>query len=616
MGKVIQMFTDTLRSLVNGMGDPSKDKAAATYYTQNFVNEEQLVAAYKGSWIAGKIIDIPADDAFRKGRDWQADKEQITAIEEEEKRLRYWPKLIKTYKTARLFGGAAILIGTGERDLMRPLDPARIGTGGIKYLTVLSKRYLTASEKETDLTSDRYGEPKFYTLQSTDGIQTQIHPSRLVVFKGMEPLDDELTRPIKDGWGDSVLERVFQAVKNGDGASSSVATLLFEANVDVINIPDFMASLAAPDYAERFHNRLALAAAAKGINGMLVLDGNETYTRKQISFAGIPDVLMALLQVVSGAADIPITRFLGQSPAGLNSTGEGDMRNYHDRIQSIQNLEIRPATELLDACLLASAAVPPKSFYAWSPLEQMNEKQLAEIGKLFAETAASLTTSQILTPDELRAGVSNQLIENGIMPGLEDAMADTGEDWETAFEPTPEEIEMQRAQIEATRAKAGAPAAGQPPVADAAPRSLYVRRDVLNKAEIVAWAKAQGFTDIVEDLHVTIIYSKAAVDWMKVGSAWEEDIRIPPGGARLMEKFDGGAQVLLFNSNTIRYRNQEMIDAGAVSSYPDYQPHITISYVEHPDFESVEPYQGAIQFGPEIFQEVDDGWKEKVVGAS
>lgn len=606
MGKVINFVTDSLRSLVNGMGEIGRDKAASTYYTRNFINDEQLVSAYASSWIAGKIVDIPADDAFRKGRGWQAEEKAITAIENEEKRLDFWPKVIKAYKSARLFGGGAILIGTGQSILTSKLDPATIKQGGIKYLSVLSKRYLTAGDLDTDLTSESFGLPKFWTLNTQDGQQVKIHPSRLVIFQGQKPLDDDLSRPLKDGWGDSILERVFQEVKNGDGASASVATMLFEANVDVINIPNFMSSLAAPDYAERFHSRLALAAAAKGIHGMLALDGEEVYSRKQMSFAGIPDVLMALMQVVSGAADIPITRFLGQSPAGLNATGAGDMKNYHDRIQSLQNLEIRPALNVLDQCVQASAtgAISEEIFYEWAPLEQMSEKEQAEIGKMYAETADTLTRVQIFTPDEMRKVVANQFIEASIYPGLDKAMEETGDDWETAFEPTPEEIEMQKAEIAATMAKANPPGAKPKPVGDASPRTLYVRRDVTNVKQITDWARGQGFEDIVEDLHVTIVYSKQPVDWMAVGSAWEEEVRVPPGGARIIEKFDGGAQVLLFNSNHVRWRHEEMVSLGASSDYPDYQPHITISYVDHPDLASVEAYLGPIELGPEIFEEV------------
>jgi hypothetical protein len=55
---------------------------------------------------------------------------------------------------------------------------------------------------------------------------------------------------------------------------------------------------------------------------------------------------------------------------------------------------------------------------------------------------------------------------------------------------------------------------------DAQPRSLYIRRDVLNGDEILRHYKKQGLENLraASDLHVTIMYSREPVDWMKVGS--------------------------------------------------------------------------------------------------
>jgi hypothetical protein len=50
----------------------------------------------------------------REWRDWQAEKEQITAIEAEEKRLAIRPKTRKALTWARLYGGAALILGFGD----------------------------------------------------------------------------------------------------------------------------------------------------------------------------------------------------------------------------------------------------------------------------------------------------------------------------------------------------------------------------------------------------------------------------------------------------------------------------------------------------------------------
>ncbi len=128
----------------------------------------------------------------------------------------------------------------------------------------------------------------------------------------------------------------------------------------------------------------------------------------------------------------------------------------------------------------------------------------------------------------------NALVEDGSLPGLEASIKEYG----TLAEQEPSQEDV----VAATVSK-------QPlATADAAPRALYVHRDVVNAADIIAWAKGQGFESTLpaDDLHVTVTFSRTPVDWMQMGQSWSgEDgkLRIPPGGVRMMERF-GEATVL------------------------------------------------------------------------
>lgn len=612
MGEVVHFKTDSIRSLVAGLGDPARDKLASAYYGFQFLTDESLINAFRSGWLAKKIVTIPAQDATRKGRDWQATADQIELIEAEERRLGFWLKLYEAQVKARLWGGAAILIGTGDSDPTKPLEPESVAKGGLKYLTVLSRREIIAGQIDQDALSETYGKPKDYQVTGTVNMAT-IHPSRLAIFVGTPHADPLLAAGSNMGWGDSVLESVYTAMRNADATAENIASLVFEANVDVFRIPDFMASLADAEYEQRILNRFTLAATAKGINKALLLDKDEEYDRKQIAFASLPEVMQSFLQMVSGAADIPVTRLLGQSPAGMSATGTSDMKNYHDRIQSMQSMEITPAIWRLDECMIRSAlgSRPPEIFYSWSPLEQMSEKELAEIGKMNAETANSLLTAGIFTPEELRKVVTNQLVESSFYPGLDQVVEETGNAWEQELEAGKES--------ERLAAEAALEAAKNPkpdPMQDAAPRTLYVSRDVLNGAEIIAWAKGQGFETVQEGLHVTIIHTRTPMDWIKVGQDWsiEDDgkLTIAPGGPRLMERF-GEAVVLQFASSRLTWRHEDIKRMGADTDYPEYQPHVTLTW-SAPDIDlaKVEPYKGRIELGPEIFEEVKDDWEAAI----
>lgn len=153
----------------------------------------------------------------------------------------------------------------------------------------------------------------------------------------------------------------------------------------------------------------------------------------------------------------------------------------------------------------------------------------------------------------------------------------------------------------------------QEPIKDAAPRTLYVHRPLLNADELIAWAKEQGFKTALpaSDMHVTLAFSKTPMQWPeadKIEFSFEN-------GERRLAKFgdEGDVVVLQFESGTLKYRWQQFKDAGASWDYPEFHPHVTITYeIGDVDLAKVEPYQGRLLFGPEVFAEIDTDWKSRV----
>jgi len=445
MSNILSFARDSLTSFVANLGT-SRDKASTTFYGMSLLSDDQILQAYRGAWLPRKIVDIPAFDSVRAWRDWQAKGSnqkgrtaeerdgQIGPIEAEEKRLNVQGKVYTARQRARLWGGAAIMIGTGEEDLARPLEIERVGKGGIKYLTVLSRRQLRAGEQERDPASEFYGQPGSYQLSRADGQPAvTIHPSRLCIFQGNQQPDDDLVASVNPGWGDSILMSIMDAVKNADSTAANIASLVFEAKIDVFGIPDLMANIGNEQYRSRLVERYTLAATTKSINGALIRDKEEEFETKTISFATLPDVLDRFLQIVSGAADIPATRLLGQSPAGMNSTGESDLRNYYDRLSAMQAIEMTPAMYRLDECLIRSAlgSRDPDIYYDWAPLWGLSATEKATIFKTKADAARTIAgtggTSQPLMPiDALSDALVNTLIEDNALPGLEAAIEEYG----------------------------------------------------------------------------------------------------------------------------------------------------------------------------------------------
>jgi len=412
-------IVDGFQNLVANLGT-SRDKAYANDYALIQLTQAQVETAWRTSPIAKKIVDMPAEDMGREWREWQASAEQISAIEAEEKRIGLQAKLIMASKAARLFGGAAIYIGVSDANPAMPLDPKSVKQGGIGYLTILSRYQVIEGPVQNDPRKPGFGEPEYYSMAAGYQSGVRIHPSRLVILRGEELPAGSAT--MADRWGDSVLQGPVEAIKRLDATLANVASLVFEAKIDVVKIKGFTESLrsgGAP-YEALMLRRFGLAATAKGINGMLLLDGEEEYDQKSASFATLPDVIDRFMQQVSAAGGVPMTLLFGTSPGGLNATGDSDTRAYYDRIRTMQSLEITPAMVVLDECLLQSAlgSRPPEVFYTWRPLWQPTAKERADVGKTMADTMK--IAQDMGLPEEVAGkALINGLTETGAFPGLE-----------------------------------------------------------------------------------------------------------------------------------------------------------------------------------------------------
>lgn len=667
MGRVMQMF-DGLRNLASGLGVLGQDKQASARFVMGMIDRPEIDACYRGTWLGRKIHDIPAKDMTREWRGWQADDDQIEAIENEERRLQLQIKVRRVLVRSRLYGGAAIIMGLpGDADAEAPKS---ISKGALRYLHVVHRHELTLSDQVRDPADPLFGQPRMFRLSNTgDGSPgVDIHPSRVIAFLGAEVPDGSMVTGSEDWfWGDPLLQSVKDALASHDTATGAISALLNEAKIDVIHIPGFMDSLTSSEYETQLIGRFQMASLIKSITNALLLDGGdgsegsgETWEQKQIKWEGLPDIQRTMFQLVSGAADIPATRLIGMSPAGLNSTGESDIRNYYDFLASLQSSDLTPALAPLDDYLIQSAtgSRDPAIYFEWNPLWQMSPKEKSDRDKTVAETAQIYANMGAIPDDAMAVSVQNRLIEDGVFPGLEAALEEAEKEAalmaeepeitapmpgdpndpnalpDPANDPEPQPVGApKRAAQGQGRGSAVVAMAGNSrrrrsndrarryvadrslidhQVHDATPRPLYVSRKVLNADEIRTWAKDQGIGGLIPagEMHVTITASRDPVDWMKMGESWTSNdgkLEIAPGGPRIVERL-GKAIVLLFNSWELTYRHGAMREAGASSDFSDFHPHVSLSYEPNDglDIAAIKPFQGSIRLGPELFEEFAD----------
>lgn len=697
MGNVLRLF-DGLKNAITGAGTRRDARTASTYAPVLPLTQPDIDAAYRGSGLMRKIIQIPALDMVREWRDWKIDADLVTKIEDEEKRLGLQAK-VRQAEVLRGLGGGALILGL-PGDPSQPA-PANIGLGQLAFVNVVSRWHLSFSQMQDDARLPGYGEPLMWQLNTGGAAMMNIHPSRVVPFRAdTTAMLAALTVGRDDAfWGESRVAQVLDAVKDSDAARGAFASLLHKARLTRIGIPGLSALVAAPGGEEAVSARLSVIALAESIHNASVYDSGTDGTNAEkiddvtYSFAGAKDILSAYAEFVAAISDIPATRLLGRAPEGMNASGDSQQQDWKKRVRAMQTLELAPCLERIDPYLVQSATGARPDAGAWfdfSPLDNPSEKDDADRFAVQVGAIEKLVNMGIMPERALAKGAQSLLIEEGYLPGLEAALEEIPEDERWGVEPdlslgdplagpsgpdggavqqlalngaqvtslSETVLMVERGEIDRETAfhliriafpavseeevrgllanagnnpamKARGPMAkgGDLPAGaegmdttDAAPRPLYVRRDLLNAADLIAWARAQGIetTLTAEDMHVTVLYSRTPVDPMAMGETWGSEtdggLIVKAGGPRALERFGEGALVLQFASWSLTNRHADMIRAGASHDWPEYAPHVTITYTvpEGFDIEAVRPYAGELRFGPEIFEPLDLDWKSKL----
>ena len=406
---------DGLENVVAGLGTDRDKRSYSVWADPRILTRQELENMYRGSWLAKKIVNAVADDMTREWLHVTFDGEELgTTIEQAEKRFALKRKTNEALKWSRLYGGAVIIIGTRDRNLAKPLDVKNVRKGDLRYLHVVDRwRLSPAGSLNRDLESPNFGMPDSYVLAEST---VHVHHTRVLRFNGETlPYFAWLRNAM---WDDSVLQHIMDSLMNCDTTTQAIATMMFESNVDVVKSEGLADVLARKDGEAVLTKRFQVAALLKSFNRMLLLDGTESYEKKQNSFANLDKVIQQFMIDVSGAADIPMTRLFGQSAAGLNATGDNDVRNYYDMVSAKQEAELRPQMEYLYEVLVRSELghMPEDFRFDFNPLWQLSETEQATVEKTRAERDQVYLDAGVVT----EALVARELKERGTYRNMTD----------------------------------------------------------------------------------------------------------------------------------------------------------------------------------------------------
>lgn len=420
-----------------GLGTQAPLEAVEYPLTRLTQNYAKLNSMYRSGGILQAIVDIIPEDMTREWFTLQGDikPEDLDALDKAQRKIGLRRQVIEGLRWGRLYGGAAgLILIKGQENFERPLDVNAILPDTFAGLWILDRwsGVFPGAELVTDMMDPDYGLPKFYEIRSEEQgrIIAKVHHSRVVRFTGRElPYLEKIAEMY---WGESEIEPIYEDIALYDSVMQNMGNLTFRANVDTMEVQnlDQLFAIGSIEQQKRFWAVMQAQSVAQSNFGTRLINKGDSISNQQYSFTGFDTVTQAVQMNLSAKTHIPVTKLFGQAPAGLNATGESDMKNYYDVVDGQRESKLRPILEKILPVLLMSCwgKIPDDIEIAFPPLWTPNATELAQIANTKAQTVIGAFQAGLLNQGPAMAELKKLEDETGMFGSIEDEQIEANKD--------------------------------------------------------------------------------------------------------------------------------------------------------------------------------------------
>lgn len=412
-------------NMLNKYNTQKDSSTAYTYTSDGPVSDIELTEQYIENGLFTTIIDTPAEEAVKHGYDFKLnDPEVEDFISDELDRLDWEETAATAIKWSRLYGGAIIVMVVDDGcSLDEPLDWDAVEE--VEELLVYERAVVDPDQdslysynpEKVRKRGSRFQDPEYYWVNSRYG-RFRVHESRCLVFRNSRMPETGFYSAYQF-FGIPEYLRIRNALQE-TVVSHSVSVKMLERCVQAVHKMKNLANLLATDDGMKaVLDRMEVIDLARSILNSLVIDADgEDYDFRSMSLAGVKDIIDSVCNLLSAVTHIPQTILFGRSPAGENSTGEGDMENYYNYVEKLQKMllkkNMRVLLDLIFECGRKKGDIKKIPAYkvGFVPLWSLSEKEKADVDAVKAateqtkaQTAQIYVDMQVLDPSEVREGL-------------------------------------------------------------------------------------------------------------------------------------------------------------------------------------------------------------------
>lgn len=230
----------------------------------------------------------------------------------------------------RLYGGGGILIMTDDQDPEDELNMESIKEGDdIGFRAVdMWELYWDKQNVEgydAEIQAEDFEYYNYYSMP--------LHKTRVMRLKGLEA--PSFVRPRLRGWGLSEVENLIRSMNQYLKQTDLSFEVMDEFKLDVYKLKNLISTLLSPQGTQQVQTRIALANWQKNYQNAVVMDAEDDFDHKQLSFSGLAETMAGIRQQVAADMRIPQIKLFGQSFSnGLGNSAQDEMDNYNSMVEA------------------------------------------------------------------------------------------------------------------------------------------------------------------------------------------------------------------------------------------------------------------------------------------
>lgn len=351
-------------------------------------------------------VDLRADEMTRRWIEFQYQGEGgddlIEGITAAMERLHVQKVFRDAAQMCGFYGGCLVYIDTGDimaEDMRLPLgtDQDTFKIDSIRDLKIIEPFYIAPGRYSCYSPIDKdYFVPQSWLINGRE-----VHASRFLYFAEGRP--PTLLLPSYNFFGVPLAQTVVESVIGFEESSKSAARMLSKYACTVFATD--MNEVLSGGSGNEIQKRIAYFAQYRDNDGVMTIDKeSEAIELANHALGGVTDIVKQQMEIVAAMFGEPAVKLWGISPAGLNATGEADMRSHYDHINAVQERILRDPLEYLVKLMQLNTygQIDPALTFEFIPLSDEDEKLQAEVQKIKVDSMSQLYDRGIISGEEAR----------------------------------------------------------------------------------------------------------------------------------------------------------------------------------------------------------------------